>query len=522
MANSIVISSGHGKYIRGAAGVLDEVNEARKVVETVARILRENGVTVKTFHDNTSHDQSTNLATIVNFHNAQSRDLDVSVHFNAYVETTNPMGTETLYVTQEGLADDVSNSIAMAGSLIDRGPKYRSDLYFLNNTNKPAILIETCFVDSTKDADLYRKHYDSICFAIAESIAGKNFGEQPPTEPPPIDERPPVEEIPPAPGSKPRPVIGKGDYGYNVVEVQAPLGLTQDGDFGQATKIAVETYQASKGLSVDGVVGGQTWAALASDFPDEFSSYPPPLPPLLSDSQIDAISDIAMNSSIANYSWRDRGKAPSGYTKGMAIAWAQAYMRFATDDPVAQEMAKPNTGNDSVDALSWYNSDFAALGMSNNNQSLDTLRHLYVLLMGLGMRESSGKHCEGRDQSASNTDSNTCEAGLFQTSFNASSACTDFINLFDQYEIESEQGYMSVFNDGVSCSSSSWACYGSGDGYKFQQLCKYDPTFAVETCGITLRNLRQHYGPINRKEAEIRREADEMFKEVQRLMESIA
>lgn len=32
----------------------------------------------------------------------------------------------------------------------------------------------------------------------------------------------------------------------------------------------------------------------------------------------------------------------------------------------------------------------------------DTLRQLFVLLIGLGMRESSGQYCEGRDRSASN------------------------------------------------------------------------------------------------------------------------
>jgi hypothetical protein len=31
--DSIVISSGHGKYVRGASGLLDEVDEARRVVE---------------------------------------------------------------------------------------------------------------------------------------------------------------------------------------------------------------------------------------------------------------------------------------------------------------------------------------------------------------------------------------------------------------------------------------------------------------------------------------------------------
>jgi hypothetical protein len=34
MASKICISSGHGKYIRGASGYLDEVDEARRVVVT--------------------------------------------------------------------------------------------------------------------------------------------------------------------------------------------------------------------------------------------------------------------------------------------------------------------------------------------------------------------------------------------------------------------------------------------------------------------------------------------------------
>ena len=37
----------------------------------------------------------------------------------------------------------------------------------------------------------------------------------------------------------------------------------------------------------------------------------------------------------------------------------------------------------------------------------------------------------------------------------------------------------------------------------------------METCAIVLRNLRQHYGPINRKEAELRSEADTMLREVE-------
>jgi N-acetylmuramoyl-L-alanine amidase len=182
---NIVISSGHGLKVRGASGYLDEVDEARRVVEAVADLLLKNHVGVKTFHDDISETQSENLETIVDYHNEQDRDLDVSVHFNAYETTTKPMGCEVLYVTQEGLAARLSDAIANAGELIDRGPKYRSDLYFLNNTEEPAILIETCFVDSSTDADLYRQKFDAICTAIASVLSGREIVDRPPTEPMP-------------------------------------------------------------------------------------------------------------------------------------------------------------------------------------------------------------------------------------------------------------------------------------------------------------------------------------------------
>jgi N-acetylmuramoyl-L-alanine amidase len=171
-ASRIVISSGHGLYVRGASGILDEVNEARKVVEAVAEALRAKGVDVKTYHDDVSKTQSENLNRIVDYHNSQKRDLDVSVHFNAYVETEQPMGCEVLFITQEELAGEVSAAIAVAGDLTDRGAKKRTDLFFLNNTAAPAILIETCFVDSSADANLYEAKFDEICTAIAAVLSG--------------------------------------------------------------------------------------------------------------------------------------------------------------------------------------------------------------------------------------------------------------------------------------------------------------------------------------------------------------
>jgi N-acetylmuramoyl-L-alanine amidase len=179
--SSVVISSGHGKHVRGASGIIDEVDEARKVVDRLASELVARGVATHKFHDNTSKSQNENLNTIVNFHNKQKRELDVSVHFNAYQKTSKPMGTEVLYVTQQSLASTVSSAIAASG-FINRGAKKRTDLFFLNNTSKPAILLEICFVDSDADVIIYDECFNDICASIADVLGGDAIGE---TEPPP-------------------------------------------------------------------------------------------------------------------------------------------------------------------------------------------------------------------------------------------------------------------------------------------------------------------------------------------------
>jgi hypothetical protein len=165
---------------QGADGILNEVDEARRVVEQLAVELATRGVDVTTYHDDVSTSQNENLNRIVDFHNSQVRDLDVSVHFNAYVETTKPMGTEVLYITQQGLAVQLSAAIAACG-FIDRGAKRRDDLFFLNNTEMPAVLIEVCFVDSEADADLYREQFERICANLAQ-IAGDPWEPQSPEQ----------------------------------------------------------------------------------------------------------------------------------------------------------------------------------------------------------------------------------------------------------------------------------------------------------------------------------------------------
>jgi N-acetylmuramoyl-L-alanine amidase len=151
---------------------LDEVDESRRVVAKVADYLRNAHIKVSTFNDDVSRSVAANLNAIIGWHNSQKRDLDVSIHFNdsGGGRTSRPIGTETLFVSQQALARHVSAAITYASGLIDRGPKKRTNLAFLNRSKKPALLLEICFVNSQADADLYRKNVDAIAKAIAGAL----------------------------------------------------------------------------------------------------------------------------------------------------------------------------------------------------------------------------------------------------------------------------------------------------------------------------------------------------------------
>lgn len=169
----ITISPGHYKVGSGAKGLIDEVAEARKVVATVKEHLIKSGVACHVVVDNVSNSQKENLRYLIAKHNATKRELDVSVHFNAISGQTNSaLGVEVLYINDKlkPLAQKMSEGIAHAGMLKNRGAKKRTDLAFLKGVHKPAILIEVCFVNSTVDVSLYKKYYSEICLAIANVL----------------------------------------------------------------------------------------------------------------------------------------------------------------------------------------------------------------------------------------------------------------------------------------------------------------------------------------------------------------
>ena len=188
MGKTIAISSGHGRLVRGASGVIDEVDEARRVTDRVAEIIRGAGHTCHIFHDDVSTTQAQNINTIVAWHNRNRDAHHVSVHFNAVEgRTANPIGTEVVVHPNAGeavrrLASNVAQGMAKAGGLRLRRPGphpgvldlnvgvTRNISGFVEGCGHGSMLLEVCFVNSQADADLYNRNFEAVCAAIADAL----------------------------------------------------------------------------------------------------------------------------------------------------------------------------------------------------------------------------------------------------------------------------------------------------------------------------------------------------------------
>lgn len=156
----------------GAVGYINESAENRVVGKKVVEYLKQAGHEAVYGEINKSDNY---LAEQVAIANKSNYDLVVQIHFNAGGGT----GTETLYTSTNGkkYAEQVTKSLGKMYK--QRGAKQRTDLYWLNKTNAPAILVETCFVDSKTDTDKYLSNKDYTAKLIAEGIIGQEIVEKP-------------------------------------------------------------------------------------------------------------------------------------------------------------------------------------------------------------------------------------------------------------------------------------------------------------------------------------------------------
>lgn len=181
----IGIDKGHAIIgSRGASGLLDEVNENRKIGNRLIEMLREKGHTVIDCSVDEASNMKTQLAGIVQKANAQKLDLFVSIHLNAggghgtetYIYNGNYNGKQA----NKDKAKQINDAVVSSCNFRNRGVK-EENFHVLRETVAPAVLIEVCFVDSAEDKQ--KLNTEAVAKAIFKGITGTDYVSQAPTSP---------------------------------------------------------------------------------------------------------------------------------------------------------------------------------------------------------------------------------------------------------------------------------------------------------------------------------------------------
>lgn len=220
------------------------------------------------------------------------------------------------------------------------------------------------------------------------------------------------------------------------------------------------------------------------------------------------IQEIVDNSKCGKYYFKDREPAPKFYLNGIARTYAQA----KCDKRFVELATAPHSKHKNREG--YFGDVMYHYGIA------PTLPNVFTLLLGLGMRESSGRHCCGKDTSTSQfQDAEHAEAGLWQTSYNAISMDPNLKEIFNKWE---GQCHLEHYSKGVKCSSADWKYWGSpGPGLEFQKKAKTCPSFHAHFTIITMRRNKDHFGPFwhTRKVAEFVTACQEMFQEIDKVVQ---
>lgn len=142
------------------------------------------------------------------------------------------------------------------------------NLDFANMLTNTATFHYLWLANPSNDANPYTPWMVQIGSAPVDGVEGSTDMDRVPNSRglnPPIGGPTP----PPAPGPTPLPIVQNGSTGEAVKLAQEALNakgatLTVDGSFGPLTHEAAVEFQQTNGLTVDGVIGPQTWGSLRS------------------------------------------------------------------------------------------------------------------------------------------------------------------------------------------------------------------------------------------------------------------
>ena len=286
----IAIDLGHGVGTdRGASSkYIDEETIIDNVGGLVINKLKALGHTVIEVRPQQATSVSNSLVQRVQKANNNNADLYVSIHANA----GGGKGTEVY--TYQGKevkeARNVLNNLCSLG-FNNRGIK-GSNLFVINNTTSPAMLIEVCFIDTQSDVELYKstgnnKIADSIVKGlVGETSTVSNISRPVKTKATTTSHRAydiailqqelnsqckanlVVDNIAGPKTLNACITVRQGARGNITKWIQNKLNSlgyncgVADGIFGNGTKQAVMKLQQARGLVVDGIVGNNTWKTL--------------------------------------------------------------------------------------------------------------------------------------------------------------------------------------------------------------------------------------------------------------------
>lgn len=179
----VVVDAGHGGQESGATyGGVKEKDINLKIARYVENELEKNGVRV---YMTRNSDVTTSLAYRTTLANSVNADLFVSVHNNAMTNKSTINGTEVLYptstikrngITAYSLAKKLQSTVSNEAGTYNKGIINRNNLYVLNKTNMPAVIVEVAYMTNyndlrkLKDENFLEKAGKAIAKGVLESF----------------------------------------------------------------------------------------------------------------------------------------------------------------------------------------------------------------------------------------------------------------------------------------------------------------------------------------------------------------
>lgn len=167
----VILDAGHGGPEPGAMYEgRQEKDDNLRLALAVGEILQNNGVEVAFTRTEDVYDTPLEKAQTAN---REGGDFLISFHRNSSPEANQYSGVESLVYNMSGekvqLAENINEELSQVG-FRDLGVKERPGLVILRRSRMPAVLLETGFLNTDADNELFDERFDEIALAIANGI----------------------------------------------------------------------------------------------------------------------------------------------------------------------------------------------------------------------------------------------------------------------------------------------------------------------------------------------------------------